>query len=548
MKKLRNWMPALAAVLFLSSGLRAQPGPSPAAKAPAAALDPAALAARIDQLIEARWAEKGVKPAPIADDAEFMRRIYLDLTGRIPYTMKVRDFLADKDPNKREKLIEDLLTEPGHARHMSTSWRNVILPVTNDQQSQFVQPFFKVWLDKQVQDNVPYDQMVRELLTVPVNGGQPQPGIGRLPGQANAGSPAAFYQANEFKAENLAAATSRVFLGVRLECAQCHDHPFAKWTRQQFWEYAAFFSGMRPQQVRPKQPVQQANDRGRKIAIPGTEKVVDAHFLDGSAPDWKGKDGVDSRLTLADWFVSAENPYFAQTAANRLWAHFFGLGINDPVDDEPSEENPCSHPELLALLTEQFVAHNFEVKYLLRAITLSKTYQRTSVVSDASQNEPRLFARMAVKGMTPEQLFDSLALATGYKESRGNPNVRFVGDFGPTNARAEFLQRFATQDKKTETQTSILQALAMMNGKFIGDATSISRSNALSGVLDFPYASNAERIEALYLAALSRLPRPTEASRMLEYVNSGGPRRDSSAALADVFWVLLNSSEFMLNH
>src|SRR5262249_9556219 len=148
---------------------------------------------------------------------------------------------------------------------------------------------------------------------------------------------------------------------------------------------------------------------GKEIGIPGTGKVVPAKFLDGSAPVWK--DGVDSRVTLADWLVSGQNPYFAQTAANRLWANFMGIGIHDPVDDEPSEESPSSHPELLAELGQQFVAHNFDVKYLMRAIALSKAYQRTSTVTHPSQNDSRLFARMAVKGMSPEQLFDSLALA-----------------------------------------------------------------------------------------------------------------------------------------
>jgi hypothetical protein len=540
MTKLRNWLPALAALLAVSGNLRATPPDS---------MGPAALAAKIDEFIEARWAEKGVKPAPVASDAEFVRRIYLDLTGRIPRVSEVREFLADKAPDKRAKLIETLLDNPRHVMHLSNTWRAMMLPANNDQ-IQFLQPTFKTWLDKQVQANAPYDQMVKELLSYSVNNFNMGRGAGGLPpgGGVNFNSnPQAFYQANEFKAENLAASTSRVFLGVRLECAQCHDHPFAKWTRKQFWEYAAFFSAVQPQQRgrnQPNQPVKMV--AGREIAIPGTDKVVEARYLDGKAPIWQ--DNVDSRVTLAEWFVSAENPYFAQTAANRLWSQFFGLGINDPVDDQASDENPISHPELLTELTEQFVANKFNVKYLIRAITLSKTYQRTSFVSDPSQNDPRLFARMSVKGMSPEQLFDSLALATGYQERAADQNLRvnFIG--GPNNPRAEFLQRFATQDKKTETQTSILQALSMMNGKFVADATSLERSSSLAAVLDAPFMNNAQRIETLYLATLSRQPRAEEAKRMLDYVTSGGPRNDPRSAMTDVFWVLLNSSEFILNH
>jgi hypothetical protein len=550
MIRLKHWLPAIAAVavLALGQGVRAETGRVPTRNVPAAELDPASLAAKIDHFVEARWAQKNIKPAPLASDAEFMRRIYLDLTGRIPRVSEVRDFLDDKSPDKRARLIESLLENPRHVMHLSNTWRSIMLPASNDQQ-QFFSQSFKTWVDKQVQSNAPYDQMVRELLVAAANFNVPNRGGIQAMNLPNNVSPIAFYQANEFKAENLAAATSRVFLGVRLECAQCHDHPFAKWSKNQFWEYAAFFSGVQQVNRQPKLKVKQPQPavkqpNGREITIPGTDKVVEAKFLDGKAPAWK--DDVDSRDILADWFVSAENPYFAQTGANRVWAHFFGLGIIDPVDDEPTDENPSSHPELLAELTQQFVAHKFDVKYLMRAIALSKTYQRTSVASHPSQNEPRLFARMAVKGMSPEQLFDSLALATGFQENVGNPNIRAIGQ--PGNARFEFLQRFATQDKKTETQTSILQALAMMNGTFIANATSLDKSNTLAAVLDSPFMDDAQRIETLYLATVSRLPRQDEAERMLKYVSSGGPRNDARAAMTDVFWVLLNSSEFMLNH
>jgi len=355
------------------------------------------------------------------------------------------------------------------------------------------------------------------------------------------------------KAENLAASASRLFLGVRLECAQCHDHPFADWKREQFWQFAAFFSGVQAQQPgravvvngrltpppAPKQPT------GREIKVPGTEKIVQAKFLDRKTPAWR--DGVDSRVILAEWLTSAENPFFARMGANRIWGHLFGIGLIDPVDDEPCDDNPASHPELLTELTRQFTAHNFDVKYLIRAIALSKTYQRTSVLTDASQKEPRRFARMSVKGMTPEQLFDSLATATGYSEQAVQPNGR-IAFLGPNNPRGEFLARFASQEKRTETQTSILQALALMNGKFVADATSLDRSATLAAVTDAPFLTTSQKIETLFLAALSRMPRPVEMDRLAAYVNSGGPRNDSRAALADVFWTLLNTSEFIFNH
>jgi hypothetical protein len=546
MNRSRLWALGLAALCL---GLSAAPLGATSARtatrattdAVAQVLDAEALAARIDQYIEAKLAEEGVKPAPLTDDAEFLRRGYLDLTGRIPRVADARTFLEDKSPDRRRRLVERLLDSPQHVAHMGTTWTATILPVGNNR-FQNLALTFKPWVEKQVRDDVPYDRMVRELLTLPATNGIVARGAVPVNGrQGPALSPFSFYQANEFKPENLAAATSRIFLGVRLECAQCHNHPFASWKRDQFWSLAAFFTDIQPRFARRPgaQPVPATN--GRSIKIPMTEKVVPARFLVGAAPKFQPE--VNARVTLADWVTSGDNPYFARTGANRIWAHFFGLGLNDPVDDEPTDDRPVSHPELLAELTQQFVAHKFDVKYLMRAITLSKAYQRTSAATARGQEEPRLFARMALKGMTPEQLFDSLAQATGYRDTP-TPGVRFRG---PQNARAMFLIKFAAQEKRTETHTSILQALALMNGKFISDATSVERSTTLAAVVDSPFLSTAQRVETLYLAALTRRPRAEELSRMVTYVESGGPRGDSDAALTDVFWVLLNSSEFLFN-
>jgi hypothetical protein len=353
----------------------------------------------------------------------------------------------------------------------------------------------------------------------------------------------AFYQANEMKPDNLSAATSRLFLGVKIECAQCHDHPFAHWTRKQFWEYTAFFAGIKPQSLNAGVFTPATDDpRVHEIAMPGTEKKIQARFLDGKKPPWK--EGVGTRTVLADWMTARDNPFFARAAANRMWEHFLGIGLVDPVDDF-RDENPASHPELLDELARQFAANRFDLKYLIRAITASSAYQRSSRQTHATQADFRLFARMAHKGLSPEQIFDSLATATGFRDL--DPNAGRFGNRG--GVRVDFLVKFANPvDRRTEHQTSILQALALMNGRFIADATSLDKSEVLAAVIDSPFMDDRQRLDTLYLAALARPMRPAEVDRLVHYVATGGPSRNSRRALADVFWVLLNSSEFILNH
>ncbi|HKI32559.1 MAG TPA: DUF1549 and DUF1553 domain-containing protein [Gemmataceae bacterium] len=530
---------------FLTAAVCALLAAAPALAAPPAddsTRDAKALADKIDKLIAERWAKEKVTPAPAADDAEFLRRATLDLAGRIPLVSEVRTFLADPAPDKRARAIERLLKGPGYVNHFANTWQKLLVPENDPTNFELLLnvPPFQAWVRRQFSENVPYDKMVRELLTAPVVS-DGQAAIFRLQrGERTEPSPMLFYLAKEAKPEELAAATSRLFLGVKLECAQCHNHPFAKWRREQFWETAAFFAGL-SRDTNRFGTTRELTDR-REMAIPGTDRVVQANFLDGSEPRWKYK--VGPRVTLAEWVTSADNPFFARAAANRLWAHFFGIGIVDPVDDLGDDKAEPSHPELLDVLAREFAAHKFDLKFLIRAITLSKTYQLTSAYTDPSQEELRLFAKMPVKGMTAEQLFDSVSAATGYRE-QGGPQNPF---FGANTPRSEFLTKFASQDKRTESTTSILQALALMNGKLVADATNAERSVTLAGIADAPFLDTAGKVEALYLGTLSRLPRSQERERFVKYIEDGGAKKDRKQALADVFWALLNSSEFMLNH
>ncbi len=506
------------------------------------------ITALIDRHLDADWAARKITPASPAADAEFLRRVYLDIVGHTPRVSEVRAFLADTAPDKRAQLVERLLTTPAHAIHFAAVARNEWVPNTStDFQKQFQGNQFEEWLRTQYSANTPADQLVKKVLTANVNVGQ----RGRIAFDRNndqdrdSFTVGAFYQANDVKPENLGAAASRLFLGVKLECAQCHDHPFAPYTRDQFWEFAAFFgeftplSPVSPSFVGPL-PAQYENNR---LTIPNTTKTVVATFFDGETPRWSAR---SPREELAAWLTDAKNPFFAKNLANRMWGHFFGIGIVDPVD-EPGENNPPSHPDLLDELGEAFAEAGFDNRVLIRAITASKAYNLTSKQSHESQGDLRRFARMTVRGLTANQIYDSFLAATGHKDPTPR-NERFF-DPRDTAGRNAFRNLFGVAaTKPTEAQTSILQALLMMNGKPIADQTSVGQSEVLAAIIDAPFLDTEERVEAVFLAALTRTPTPAEKEKYASYVERGGPTGNKQKALADVFWVLLNSTEFLFNH
>jgi hypothetical protein len=493
--------------------------------------DPSELASGIDKRLEARWKADNVRLAPPADDAEFMRRAYLDITGRIPRPAEVHAFLADKSAAKRRQLIDRLLEAPRFAVHFANVWRAELLPeIASSREAAMFQAGFEGWLRQRIRAGIGYDKLVRELLTIPIaaEGRDAEPVL-RDPERPN---PLAFFAVKEARPENLAAAVSRSFLGIRLECAQCHDHPFAPWKQGQFWSQAAFFAGIRKQGNGLFAPLTEAAQR-RELTPPGGRKPRQAEFLDGGTPQWSG-DRVP-RAVLADWITSSDNPYFARAAVNRMWGHFFGVGLVDPVDDF-RDDNPPSHPELLDDLARAFASSGYDLSYLIRGICLSRTYQRTSARTHASQDETRLPARMAVKAMTGEQFFDSLALATGYREDQ---------DKGA--ARRQFLTRFALAGSVSEPETSVQQALTLLNGRFVAWATDPDACPTLTAVTQTPGMSLTQRIEALYLATLSRHPNTEERERLERHVRKAEPDRQAER-LADVFWMLLNTAEFRMNH
>ena len=540
------WLPALLLVGACLGRLEAA-APMPARSTLRAGVSPATddamrVANRIDQLIVAGHVKEKVVAAPLTSDSAFLRRVSLDIVGRIPQVSEARKFLGEDSPEKRAAAVERLLDSPGYVNHFTSMWLTLLMPeASNDFQKRYMQVGVHTWLRQHFADNTPYDKIVRELIALPMT--QNNNGMNRnFYNDAQQSSPMAFYFAKSGKPEELAASVSRLFLGVRLECAQCHDHPFGKWKREEFWSQASFFAGLKGNMQGDNfyGPLTEVSDR-RELTIPNTDRVAQARFLDGKMPKWKFK--VSARTSLADWMTAKDNPFFAKAIVNRMWAHFFGIGLVDPVDDLVDDNRP-SHPEVLDLLVKEFVAHDFDLKFLIRAITLSRTYQVSSTGDATSQADPRLYTRTQVKGLSGEQLYDSLVMASGIRD---NTNFQQrIYNFG--TPRGIFLDRFADQEKRTEYYTSIPQALTMMNNQLILDATHPDRSETLGAVTSSTFMSTTGKIETLFLSALSRKPTPTEAAKFARYVERDKALAAQKKSLSDVFWALLNSTEFKFNH
>jgi Protein of unknown function (DUF1549)/Protein of unknown function (DUF1553) len=481
----------------------------------------AALTARIDRALEGVWKAKDARPAEAAGDAEFFRRVHLDLAGCIPAAADVRSFLADARPDKRRRCVDDLLAGPGYVRHQTNLWRDQLLPPANGPQVPAWRTELEAWLRQQFRDDVTPDRLARALLTAPLTFDPTTPN-GR-PDRPGEPSPLPFYRANELKPESLAAAVSRTFLGVQLDCAQCHDHPFGPWKRRQFAEFAAFFAAAKPTRLQAGRVAAAVEDvERRSFALPGAEPVS-ARFLDGASPRWV--EGSNPRAVLADWMTAADNPYFARHAVNRLWAQLFGAELAGSADDP--------FADLLAELAREFAADGYDLKRLTRAVLASRAYQ----LGSAGDAPAALFARMRVRGLSADQMHDSLARAAGFRDGEH------------AALRADFLARFQQAgERAADRQPSVLQVLTLMNGPLVDEAVNPERGRTLAAVAEAPWLDTAGRVEALFLASLSRPPTRAERDRYAGFLDKAGTEADRRRRLGDVFWALLNSSEFILNH
>lgn len=500
--------------------------------------DSQALARVIDRRITDRLDAERVPAAERAADAEFLRRVTLDLIGRIPASAEVLEFLADANTAKRSALIDKLLASPEHHRHFAHQWRTLLMPeVETEPQLRFLQPGFEAWLEQRRATNAGFDKFVQQLLAVPIAGPDETPEF--VLRDLKRPNPIAFIASKNAEPAKIASASVRLFMGLRLECAQCHDHPFDQWTRKQFWNQAAFFAGIEKKGMGAFNPLIEKTDQ-RTIQIAEMTDVVPALFLDLSEPQFA--EGKSSRVRFVEWMTSPVNPYFSRAVVNRVWSQLMGTGLVEAVDDFRAS-NPPSHPELLQQLADGFADSGFNLSYLMRAICLSEAYQRTSRQSHEGQAAPELFAKMAIKSLTGEQFFESLSLAIGNEPTAGRDGYEGGGDV----QRRRLPGVFAGDGRPGEPETAVAQALVLMNGSIVNRAVRPESSRRLKQTLEeFPNQPE-KQIEALYVAAFSRLPTAEETHSLLEYYRKGEEAVRESR-LGDIFWALLNSPEFRWNH
>ena len=401
---------------------------------PAGETDAAALAAIIDEHIETRLKAEQLPPAPCAGDAEFLRRIYLDLHGVIPSVEEAARFLNDADPNRRARLIDTLLARPRYGESLADIWQGYLFsPLADDPRRA---DRLRAWLAERFNANS-WDQIATELLTA----------TGKIED-----NPAVIYLIegrHPRTVPELTELTSRYFLGIRLSCAQCHDHPFVDWKQQDFWGMAAFFTQIQtPGRAKQVYKVGLKDDTQMTLSSIASSGAPDGFvfrrptFLDGTeAPDGNS---LTHRAALAAWLTSSENPFFARAMVNRTWWRLFGRGLVNPVDDMHAA-NPASHPQLLNLLSQRFIASGYDLKFLTRALVQSRAYQRTSRPGDAPDEQAALFGRMSVKVLSAGQLCDSLVTIFG-------PPAKIRGADPRLSVRAEFQQFFGEEGDPNPTE------------------------------------------------------------------------------------------------
>jgi hypothetical protein len=494
----------------------------------------------VDKFVFSKLKMLSILPSELCTDQEFVRRVYLDLCGILPTSEETQAFLASTDKDKRAKLIDRLLERPEYADFWTLKWSDVLRSNRKTIQLKGTHVYQR-WLRERIAKNTPFDQIVRELLTAN--------------GSTFANPPANYFRIAR-DPQNLAETTAQLFFGIRMQCAKCHNHPFERWTQDDYYSMAAFFArvkqkkdavevGTGPQGIDGAEFVY--CDRSGEVVQPRTGKVMVPKFMGGAVASIPPAE--DRRAVLARWLTSADNPFFARSVANRGWFHLLGRGIVDPVDDF-RDSNPSANDELLNALAKDLSGHQFDIKHLLRVILNSRAYQLSAQTNDFNKDDNKYFSHAVTRLLTAEQLLDAICAATGVPEKfTGLPLGTRATQLPDGEVNHVFLKTFGQPARELacecerEGDSNLTQALQLINGPTINDK--VRNPDNRLGKLLATKAPDAEILNSLYLATLSRPPAEGEVKVALEHVVKAADKR---RAWEDVQWALLNSKEFLFRH
>lgn len=489
----------------------------------------------IDTHIMAKLRELNVPPSALVDDSAFLRRATLQLAGRLPTVEEATAYLADDRADKRTRLVERLLDSGDHADLFAQKWSDVLRNKLRQQKTRHAGTVaFHRWVRNAIADNMPYDRFVREILTAT--------------GRATMNPPAQWYAEVRYL-DRYVDDTAQVFLGLRIGCARCHNHPFEKYTQEDYYGLAAFFArvgrkGGNGIAERAADEIIYVNATG-SVKHPVTGQEVLPHGLGGPPLDIAAYD--DPRAALADWMCRPDNPYFAKAFVNRMWAHFFGRGLVDPLDDLRAT-NPAANEPLLNALAEEFIKSKFNMRHIVRLIATSTTYQLSSVPNADNLDETQAYARFYPQRMTAEVLYDAINAVTrsrpaGFGQMPEGTRAVQLPHEGFTDTLLDLFGRPPRESAcecERIAEPSLAQSLYLMNNPSF--LAKVGNPGALAGQLAKDKRSAEEKVRELFLGALSRLPRPEEMAVALEHLqNEGG----TASAYGDLIWVIINTKEFL---
>lgn len=487
----------------------------------------------IDEITVDKWKKLGLTPTPPCDDATFLRRVTLDANGRLPTAKEVREFLADQNPNKRSQCIDRLLDSPEYASYFALRWGS-ILRNSNLAGADQASYAFHNWLKDMLARNRRYDELVRGIIAASGEW-QDAPAINW------------YWQSRDDQLHQVTADTAQVFLGQRLQCARCHHHPYERWSQDDYYGLAGFFTRLGRKSFGQPPPYFASATVTTGEKNPRTGKVPEPKYLSGESAKFSPEE--DPRHGLVDWMADPENPFFAKSLVNRLWGHFFGRGLVHEVDDMRAT-NPASNPQLLDALAKDFIEHQFDMKHMCRVMLNSNVYQLGSEPTDGNKKDRQNFARYYGRRMIAEVFLDSVDQATGAKTKfNGVASSARAVDLPHENFGSHFLDTFDRPRRVTGCEcerssgATLAQVLTLANSDDIEGKIADGQGVVVRLMKD--QVPHDQIVDELYLGSLSRFPNAEEKTKIKYFVDA---IENKTEAYQDLLWTLMNSREFMFNH